>query len=117
MPVGPKAVAEQEEINTMVQIVPYEDPTSRPLKIYAFDPSLGQTLGNYMTANIPYEPLTDGLAGKYLRVIDYDSSNSCYYQPLDPNDPSVLIGGGLDPSESDPRFHQQMVYAVASKTI
>ena len=25
--------------------------------------------------------------------------------------------GGLDPSESDPRFHQQMVYAVAMKTL
>jgi hypothetical protein len=27
------------------------------------------------------------------------------------------MGGGLDPSESDPRFHQQMVYAVASETL
>src|SRR4051794_1760868 len=25
--------------------------------------------------------------------------------------------GGLDPTESDPRFHQQMVYAVAMKTL
>jgi hypothetical protein len=29
----------------------------------------------------------------------------------------VLIRGGLDPSEVDPRFHQQMVYAVASETL
>jgi len=25
--------------------------------------------------------------------------------------------GGLDPTESDPRFHQQMVYAVAKRTL
>jgi hypothetical protein len=31
--------------------------------------------------------------------------------------PAILMQGGLDPSESDPRFHQQMVYAVALKTL
>jgi hypothetical protein len=29
----------------------------------------------------------------------------------------VLIRGGIDPSESDPHFHQQMVYAVVSETV
>jgi hypothetical protein len=29
----------------------------------------------------------------------------------------VLIRAGLDPTESDPRFHQQMVYAVIMRTI
>lgn len=70
-----------------------------------------------MTANVRYEPLDAGLSGKYIRVIDYDASNDHYYESLDPNHRSVLIAGGLDPSESDPRFHQQMVYAVASKTV
>jgi hypothetical protein len=95
----------------------YDDPPSRPLKVYAFDPSRGRTLGNYMTVDVPYEKLENGLRGKYLEVIDYDASNKCYYQPVDLNHHSVLIQGGLEPSESDPRFHQQMVYAVASKTI
>ncbi|HEX8733930.1 MAG TPA: hypothetical protein VF721_01315 [Pyrinomonadaceae bacterium] len=95
----------------------YDEPTSRPLKVYAFDPSRGRTLGNYMTVNVPYEKLENGLSGKYLEVIDYDAGNQCYYQPVDLNHPSVLLQGGLEPSESDPRFHQQMVYAVASKTI
>lgn len=95
----------------------YDEPTSRPLKVYAFDPSRGRTLGNYMTVTVPYEKLEHGLRGKYLEVIDYDSSNDCYYQPADLNHPSVLIQGGFEPSESDPRFHQQMVYAVASRTI
>jgi hypothetical protein len=95
----------------------YDEPSSRPLKVYAFDPSRGRTLGNYMTVNVPYEKLENGLSGEYLQVIDYDASNKCYYQPVDLNNPSVLMQGGLEPSESDPRFHQQMVYAVASKTI
>jgi hypothetical protein len=92
-------------------------PTERPLKAYAFDPSQGRNLGNYMTANVRYEPLQPGPVGKYLAVIDYDASNDTYYHPIDLDDPDVLIRGGLDPSESDPCFHQQMVYAVASETI
>ena len=42
---------------------------------------------------------------------------SCFYAPVDLDDPAILMQGGLDPSESDPRFHQQMVYAVAMKVI
>lgn len=95
----------------------YSKPTNRPLKVYAFDPSRGKTLGNYMTIKVPYETLEDGLKGKYLEIIDYDVSNKCYYQQVNLNHPSILMQGGLEPSESDPLFHQQMVYAVASKTI
>ncbi len=95
----------------------YDEPTSRPLKVYAFDPSRGRTLGNHMTVEVPYEKLENRLTGKYLKVIDYDAANNRYYQPVDLNHPSVLMQGGLEPSESDPRFHQQMVYAVASKTV
>ena len=96
---------------------PEEHPSERPLKAYAFDPSQGKNLGNYMTANVRYEPLKPGPVGQYLAVIDYDVSNDTYYAPVDLDDPAVLIRGGLDPSESDPCFHQQMVYAVASETI
>jgi hypothetical protein len=92
-------------------------PDHRPLKVYAFDPTHGRHLGNYMTINVPYEQLEPGPVGKYLAVIDYDASNDCYYHPVNLDDPIVLLRGGLDPSEADPRFHQQMVYAVASETI
>ncbi len=101
----------------MTQKNSYEKPAYRPLKVYAFDPSRGKSLGNHMTIKVPYEELANSLKGKYVEVIDYDSTNGCYYLPVDLNDPSILIQGGLDPSESDPRFHQQMAYAVASKTI
>jgi hypothetical protein len=92
-------------------------PVHRPLKVYAFDPSRGKNLGNIMTVQVEYEPLRPGPAGKRVSVIDYDLSNDCFYEPVDLDDPAVLIRGGLDPSESDPRFHQQMVYAVVNETL
>ena len=94
-----------------------EAPAERPLKAYAFDPSQGRNLGNYMTLPVRNEALKPGPVGEYLAVVDYDASNNTYYLPVNLDEPSVLLRGGLDPSESDPRFHQQMVYAVASETI
>jgi hypothetical protein len=70
-----------------------------------------------MIINTPYEKLQRGPKGGHLQVIDYDASNECYYQAVDLEDPRILLINGLDPDESDPLFHQQMVYAVASETI
>lgn len=92
-------------------------PPFRPLRVYAFDPAVGRTLGNYMTINVPYERLKPGPIGDQLAVIDYDATNKCYYDPVDLDAEKVLLQNGLNPSESDPKFHQQMVYAVASETI
>ena len=95
----------------------YKLPSKRPLMVYAFDPTAGRGLNNYMTIAVPYEELQPGPIGSRIAVIDYDASNQCYYEPVNLNHPSVMMGGGLEPSESDPRFHQQMVYAVASETV
>ena len=95
-----------------------DPPPARTLKVYAFDPSAGNYVGNVMSVNLRWEDgLLPGPVGRKIAVIDYDGANKCYYPPVDLNDPRVLARGGLDPSESDPRFHQQMVYAVASETI
>jgi hypothetical protein len=59
----------------------------------------------------------DGWAQDAIAVVDYDGVARRYYKPIDLGHPRVLIQNGLSPSESDPRFHQQMVYAVASETI
>src|SRR5436305_12615297 len=96
---------------------PLPTPLYRPLKAYAFDPARGRGLGNHMTIKTRYEDLKPGPVGSYLAVVDYDGANDCYYEPVDLNQPGILINDGMDPSESDPRFHQQMVYAVASETI
>jgi hypothetical protein len=98
-------------------------PMTRPLKAYAFDPGQGRLLGNRMSMSVRYEELDPGptvrdpLAWDGIAVVDYDAENGVYYQPVDLDDPRVLIRGGLDPLESDPRFHQQMVYAVVTETI
>jgi hypothetical protein len=92
-------------------------PEVRPLYVYAFDPSLGKFVGNYMTASVRYEKLLPGPVGERFAVIDYDGTNQTYYTPVDLDDPKLLIAGGLAPSDTDPRFHQQMVYAVASETL
>ena len=92
-------------------------PDVRPLKVYAFDPSPGKFVGNYMTATVRYEKLAPGPVGERFAVIDYDGTAKTYYTPVDLDDPKLLISGGLAPSDTDPRFHQQMVYAVASETL
>ncbi len=94
-----------------------ERPAVRPLKTYAFDPSEGRYVGNEMTLNVKYENLLPGPIGRRIAVIDYDGANHVFYKPVDLDDPRILIRGGLGPTESDPRFHQQMVYAVVSETI
>jgi hypothetical protein len=58
-----------------------------------------------------------GPTGRKIAVVDYDGANQRYYPPVDLDDPWLLANDGFDPSESDPRFHQQMVYAIASRTI
>ena len=93
------------------------EPTERPLKVYAFDPSAGHLMGNMMSISLNYEKLAPGPVGKKLAVVDFDGSNNTYYEPVDLDDPRILIRGGIDPSESDPRFHQQMVYAIAAETL
>ena len=96
---------------------PASDPPDRILRVYAFDPSRGARLENHLTIRIPYEKLGKGPVGKKIAVIDYDASNRCYYEAVNLDATAVLGQNGLAPSESDPQFHQQMVYAVVMDTI
>jgi hypothetical protein len=100
----------------------HPSPPHRRLRIYAFDPSLDTQLDtavvNRATVPIIWEDdLAPGPAGEYLEVIDYDPASGCFYPPVNLNDPYLLSSGGLEPSEGNPQFHQQMVYAVAMTTI
>jgi hypothetical protein len=93
-------------------------PARRPLKVFASDPMASRSLERRIILDIPNEsPLLHGPRGARLEVVDYDGGHDRFYPPVNLNDPAILIQGGLDPTESDPRFHQQMVYAVASKTL
>ena len=100
---------------------PTPAPLVRKLRVFAFDPLLGYNPDflqiNETTLDIPWEELQPGPVGEYVEVVDVDPSSGCCYAPVDLNHPAALSQAGLQPSESNPRFHQQMVYAVAMKTI
>lgn len=96
-------------------------PSHRLLRGYAFDPSLATQLATALlseiTYRVPWERLGRGPVGEYLEVVDCDPASDCFYAPVDLDDASILARNGLTPSEGNPQFHQQMVYAVAMTTI
>ena len=100
-----------------------QNPPYRRIRVYAVDPSLSarlETAGiNEVTLKIRWETLDKkGLIGEYLVVEDVDETNkNNSYDLVNLNDPRLLAQDGWDPSEGNPQFHQQMVYAVAMKTI
>ncbi len=93
----------------------------RRLRVYALDPSVGKQLAsidvNETTLAIRWEALQPGPVGEYLEVIDVDPASDRVYDPVDLNDQTLLAQDGWPPSEGNPQFHQQMVYAVAMTTI
>lgn len=100
-----------------------QEPSSSPrkLRIYAFDPMLDTGLEtwqiNRVEVVLPYEKLEPGPVGEYLEVVDIDPESGVWYVGVNLDDPNIRAQHGLEPSEDDPRFHQQMVYAVAMSTI
>ena len=103
-------------------------PTKRRLRVFALDPSLGASLGTHdikeATVNVAYEAdgqgnskLRPGPVGEYVEVVDIDPASDRVHAPVDLDHPHLLLSDGLAPSEGNPRFHQQMAYAIAMKTI
>ena len=64
-----------------------------------------------------YEPLEPGPAGRLVEVIDLDVNKGTVLAPVDLDASDVLLNQGLTPSERDPQFHQQMLYAVTMKVL
>ncbi len=110
------------------------EPTTRLLRAFAYDPSLATQLENYDVSEVlipvRWEPESrpgpDGKAepcfgrgpvGEYVEVVDVDPASNCAYEPVNLNDTHLVADHGLPPSEGDPQFHQQMVYAVVMTTI
>ncbi|SFM50338.1 hypothetical protein [Nitrosomonas communis] len=91
-----------------------EDPLYRPLRIFALDPAISRLEGSIALINVPYEPLEPGPVGRFFKVDNYDGAQHVHYCRVDLDDKALLIKHGQDPTPSDPRFHQQMVYAVCS---
>lgn len=110
-----KAVKKEERENELTR------PATRRLQVYAIDPSADTSLAtsgiSRCVLQIRWEDLTPGPVGGYVEVVDIDPSSGCAYDPVDLNQLHIVAGEGLMPSEGNPQFHQQMVYAVAMKTI
>lgn len=96
------------------------DPPFRRIRTCAVDPSFSTHLDtasiNEVVLKVRWEKLDPGPTGEYLKVVDEDAANT-KYPPVDLNDPRLLAQDGCPTGEGNPAFHQQMVYAVATKTI
>ncbi len=104
-------------------------PEYRQLRIYAIDPMVARAGEHQATMQIRFEELplrkdeTSKAAvsfhGRRLEVVDVDASGAIpvWLKPANLDDANIAMQLGLEPAESDPQFHQQMVYAVATRTL
>lgn len=88
-------------------------PIYRPLKIFSLDPSVSKLEGATATVNVPYEPLSEGPAGRFFKV-DNTTTGQPPRPPVQLDEADILVNNGVSPSTADQRFHDQMVYAVCS---
>lgn len=97
------------------------NPPYRRIRVYAADPSFSTRLAtssiNEAVLKVRWESLEPGPTGEYLKVDDSKAADGKSYKAVDLDDPRLLAQDGWSPSEGNPAFHQQMVYAVAMKTI
>lgn len=101
------------------------EPTHRRLRIFTGDPTASRLAGRTAVAEVPYEPLTledasqqrtnyQCLCSALFELHMIDDEGRALAPPL-LDEPQQLMQDGYAPSESNPRFHAQMVYAVASR--
>lgn len=83
------------------------DPVYRPLRIFTRDPATSVSAGAVALVNLAFEPLSPGPEGAVFRI-------EGPAEPLDLNNPAILIVNGLTPGMSDPQFRKVMVYAVCT---
>jgi hypothetical protein len=109
-------------------VISVSKPRIRRLTIMAQDPSVRVGKKILTTeVEIPAEEIAPGPRGYRVQVVDYDTSTGVLYQPM--NYPDLQNGTYVDPFKAtdeeetndalltDPRFHQQNVYAIAMKTL
>ncbi len=95
-------------------------PERRPLRIFAFDPMVSRAGDHRVTVEIPYKDIAweqRAFRDDRLEVVDYDAATERYFRAVNLDEGQIAMTQGLEPLEHDPQFHQQMVYAVASKVL
>ncbi len=95
-------------------------PERRALRIFAFDPMLSRAGDHRITMEIPYRTIIrneGSFCDDRLEIVDFDGATGKHLRAVNLDDPNIAMTQGLEPVEQDPQFHQQMVYAVASKVL
>ncbi|HEY6688213.1 MAG TPA: S8 family serine peptidase [Propionibacteriaceae bacterium] len=143
-PTSPKTKGIVAEVVRACDAVPQlHDPVYRRLRVYAVDPSFSTRLDtagiDETTLQVRWESLkpeseppvgnqpssaesgrparrAPGPMGEYFEIDDADAADE-FYGMVDLDDPRLLAQDGWAPSEGNPHFHQQMVYAVAMSTV
>lgn len=88
------------------------DPLYRPLRVYEADPVISGYNGRSVSLPVAYEPLRPGPIGRVIEVVPASGTH-----PVDLDGIAEALGQGRAPSVTDPFFHQQMVYALASDVV
>lgn len=109
-----------EGVTTPARPTPYRrkfgDPVCRPLRVYTQDPTASSFDHPVAVVRVPWEPLGPGPSGALFVVRDIHKPSGQTFQPIDLDDLHVAMDQGLSPTSSDPRFAQQMTYAIAMAT-
>ncbi|ASJ70880.1 peptidase M4 [Granulosicoccus antarcticus] len=92
-----------------------DEPLYRRLRVYSINPGLTASDSGIAICKVPFEPLTTGPSGSVMEVSNRGVGDDTW-SLADLEHPHVVMQDGYTPSLSDPRFHQQMVYAVAMET-
>ena len=104
-------------------------PSSRPLWIYASDPASFGLRQPVLKVDVPFEKLSPGPAGALFKVttsklpedliklLDWNEDRIAQFAktPLNLEDPTLLLQGGLKPTTGNPQFAGQMIYAVCQQ--
>ena len=92
------------------------DPVQRVLRVYTQDPGTSRSDGAIAEVELPWEPVGPGPTGHIFVVRDVHKPTGDVWAPIDLDDFRVTVDKGLPPSTTNPRFAQQMTYAVAMST-
>jgi hypothetical protein len=92
------------------------DPVHRPLRVYTQDPGASRFDGAIATLPVAWEPTEPGPGGRLFVVRDVHVPTGTVFEPIDLDRLEVALAQGVNPTTTDPRFAQQMTYAVAMTT-
>lgn len=95
---------------------PMHLPSHRTLRIFTQDPATPRASAAVTELAVPYEPLARGPSGSVVVVHDVNDTTGETYEPVMLDDLGLVMTAGLKASTTDPRFAQQMTYALGTVT-